>query len=51
MIRDPLIADALAEMRRHPGRTAAEAAVLALVLLVMVAALCGLALVGWGAMA
>jgi hypothetical protein len=38
------------EMREHPWRTAAEAATLAVVLVVMLAAFLAATLVGWGAL-
>jgi hypothetical protein len=46
--RDPVFRDALAEAGPWP-RVLAEALVLALVLILLVAAVCGLALIGWGA--
>lgn len=45
-----MIRDILSEMREHPWRTAAEAATLFVVLVVMLAAFLAATLVGWGAL-
>ena len=45
-----MIREVMDEMREHPWRTAAEAATLFVVLVVLVGAFIALSLIGWGAM-